>query len=293
MVCLGSSISVSETVTGGTWGSSAPGIASVDLSGNVTGAAVGTANITYSYTNVCGTATSSAFPVTVNSLPSAITGTLTTCIGSTISLSSATGGGTWSTGGAGVATVDPSLGIVTGAASGTETISYTLGCGYISAIVSVNGSPASFTGDSSVCQGSTASLTSVTPGGTWATGNPGIATVAGGVVLGNSAGITSISYTTTCGTVSVAFTVNAAPSAISSVGSSVCEAGTIMYTDATIGGTWSSSDPGTASVDVSGNVTGVLAGVATISYNTGCGTAAIRSITVLAAPQPITGMASL
>lgn len=69
--------------------------------------------------------------------------------------------------------------------------------------------------------------------------------------------------------------------------SSICAGNTTLYTDSTSGGIWSSSNSSIATVDASGNVTGLSVGSAIISYvvTNSCGTAtAIKSITVNAMP---------
>eukprot|EP01035_Chromulina_nebulosa_P021964 gene21964-28436_t len=130
-VCAGSNTTLSTTTTGGTWSSSAAGIATVGSSGIVSGVASGTVTISYTVTESCGSATTTLV-VTVNPSPSAgtITGTATVTAGSTIALSNATAGGTWSSSNTSVATVG-STGVVNGVAAGTATISYnvTSACG--------------------------------------------------------------------------------------------------------------------------------------------------------------------
>lgn len=67
-----------------------------------------------------------------------ITGTFTVCANSTVPLSDATTGGTWSSSNTTNATVGSSTGIVTGVAAGTATISYTVGAtGYVTTVVTV------------------------------------------------------------------------------------------------------------------------------------------------------------
>lgn len=55
-VCPGHSITLSDTVSGGTWSSTAPGVATVSSAGVVSGVSPGFVTISYSVTNVCGTA---------------------------------------------------------------------------------------------------------------------------------------------------------------------------------------------------------------------------------------------
>lgn len=146
-ICAGSSTTLSNATTGGTWSSSATGVATVGSTGVVTGVAAGTATISYTVTNGCGSASTTRV-VTVNPLPGAgtITGTATVTVGSTTTLSNATGGGTWSSGSAAIATVG-STGVVTGVAAGTATISYTVtnGCGSAVATTVVTVNTASLT----------------------------------------------------------------------------------------------------------------------------------------------------
>ncbi len=126
----------------------------------------------------------------------------------------------------------------------------------------------------SVCVGSTLVLGDAFPGGVWSSSDNAIATVdaATGVVTGVSAGAVTISYTVTnsCGatTVTIGITVDAPLSVAAISGpSSVAVGSTITLTDATAAGTWSSSDVLVATVDaVSGDVTGVSTGLATITY---------------------------
>jgi sugar lactone lactonase YvrE len=56
-VCPGFTVTLSNATTGGTWSSSSSSIATVSAAGVVTGVAPGTATITYTVSNSCGTAT--------------------------------------------------------------------------------------------------------------------------------------------------------------------------------------------------------------------------------------------
>src|SRR4029077_15145001 len=104
--------------------------------------------------------------VTVNPLPSAISGTATVCVGSTTTLSDA-GGGTWTSSTSSVATVVSGTGVVTGVSSGTSTITYTLGTGCTTTtVVTVNPLPSAISGTATVCVGSTTTLSDA-GGGTW------------------------------------------------------------------------------------------------------------------------------
>jgi uncharacterized protein YjdB len=264
-VCAGSTINLSTSTAGGTWSSSNTAVGSINTSGMVTGIATGTTNVSYTLATGC----RSISIVTVGAIPAPITGTQSVCVGFTTALSSATTGGTWSSGGAGVASIG-STGIVSGISAGTSAISYTnaIGCVRVS-IVTVNALPSSIIGVSTICVGSTSALTCGSPGGTWASATVGIATVgSSGVVTGNSIGSTNITYTlvTGCKTIT-AVTVSASPAAITGA-TNICIGQTTTFTHPVAGGTWSSSNPALGSVDATtGAITGISAGTPIITYS--------------------------
>jgi hypothetical protein len=67
----------------------------------------------------------------------------------------------------------------------------------------------------------------------------------------------------------------------------ICLGATLQLSDATSGGTWSSSNTAVATVSASGLVTSVSAGTTTISYTTDCGAVATVTVTVNANVTPI------
>ncbi len=73
---------------------------------------------------------------------------------------------------------------------------------------------------------------------------------------------------------------------------SVCAGSTILLADATPGGTWSSSDPSVLTITSGGSATGLLPGVAVITYDVS-GVDATLTVTVDALPAPITGSGSI
>ncbi len=81
--------------------------------------------------------------------------------------------------------------------------------------------------------------------------------------------------------------------AITSVSDSVmCAGGTVLLADSAVGGTWSSGNTSVASVDTSsGNVTGISAGIAPVTYSVGPTCFTVATVTVNAIPDPgsITG----
>ncbi len=127
-------------------------------------------------------------------------------------------------------------------------------------------------------------------GGTWSTSNSFVATVSpAGVVTSTGAGNATITYNvcSPCGgsSASVVVTVNPAPAPLSG-NPNICQGQTNSFSSSPGGGTWSSSSTTIASVDASGNVTGLVLGSATISYtNFGCSATSV--VTVRAAPGAI------
>ena len=308
-VCVGLSTAFSSSGSiNGTWSSSNPSVATVDAaSGAVTGVAAGLATIRYTVSTLtCGSATSSA-DITVNPLPVAgtINGPNSVCVNATINLSSTSSGGTWSSSANSIATVDMGTGAVTGHAAGNATITYsvTTSCGTSTATYSVNVNPlpnaGTISGGLFVCTGSTTSLSSSSPGGMWSSSNTAVATVnpTTGLVSGAGAGTSNITYTVTSGAgcgvaaTSATVTVGDLPNAGAVTGAAtLCGGSTAIFTSSgTGGGSWSSNNVAAATVDaVTGEVTGVAAGSATIIYTVGgaCGSSsASANITINALPN--------
>ena len=291
-VCVGSSITLSDASSGGVWSSSDVTKATVDANtGEVTGVSAGTVQIIYTYTNGNGCSNSVNADITVNALPvvQAITADFVNmCVTSLSQMSDPTPGGTWSSSNTAVATIDPT-GLVTGIAVGTSTISYTVtnsnGCSSAQTInVTVANLPTvqnitTTAPGFEVCTGSTIPLHDATPGGTWSSSNPGVASVSStGVVTGITSGTTIITYTisTNCGqdaSKSQQVTVNGAPSAtISYSGSPFCTtSGPVNVTfNGTSGGTFSSTSGLTIDA-TSGTITPATstAGTYTVTYSIG------------------------
>ncbi|MCW3120595.1 MAG: Conserved repeat domain protein [Flavipsychrobacter sp.] len=131
-ICMSDFVYLTDAVSGGTWSSSVPAVASIDVAtGLLHGIATGSTIITYTSPGGCYV----IFPVTVGTLP--ITGPNIVCVGSTITLTDAATGGTWTSSNTGVATIDVSTGIVTGVSAGTTTITYTTPCGPVTYVVTV------------------------------------------------------------------------------------------------------------------------------------------------------------
>jgi len=242
----------------------------------LTGVSPGTTTITYQETNPCGGVSATA-SVTVLPLPGPITGTTSACVGATTVLSDA-GGGTWVSSNPTIATINSS-GVVTGLFAGTTVISYTLptGCAPATATVTIFPTPAAIGGTPTVCaSGGTTTLTDALTGGSWTSGTTSVATIGigSGTVTGLIPGTTTITYTSANGCIiTTPVTVNPLPAAISGT-ASVCVGATTTLTDATSGGTWSSSNTSQATIGAgTGIASGISSGTPIITYTlaaTGC-----------------------
>ncbi len=305
--CLGTIVTLADGTgtSGGSWVSANPSIATVDATGHVFGASLGTTTITYLVTTAtCGSAYATS-AITINAVPYAgtIAGATAVCRGATTALTDVGGstGGTWTTSSGTVASITPSTGVVTGMLAGTATITYTASttyCGtvYATRTMTVNPLPVAGTisGVDSVCEAASVTLTDAigTAGGIWTSANTAIATVnTSGTVTGVAAGTVLISYTAvtaSCGTATTTFTmrVKPLPSAGTVTGvTSICPGTSTTLTSTVTGGVWTST--GLHTTHTGGVVTGASTGIDTIRYavtNT-CGTTTARTVvTVFTVP---------
>jgi uncharacterized protein YjdB len=284
-VCPGTTTALSDRTGGGIWTSSNTAAATVgSSSGVVAGVAPGTSVISYSFGIGCGVATT----VSVTAGAAVILGTPTLCTSAITTLTDAVPGGTWTSSNTLIATVGIGSGIVAGMSSGTATITYSTlsGC-YPTQTVTVYAVPSAILGSTTICPGSTSTLSDAFGGGLWSSSNTSVASIGSitGVVTGSSLGTSTISYTTGggCGT---AATVTVNPSPGSVLGTlDACIGSTTTLTDATAGGTWSSGNTGVATIAIgSGVATGVAAGTAIISYIIPTGCFATATLTVNPSP---------
>ncbi|PQJ09400.1 hypothetical protein CJD36_019340 [Flavipsychrobacter stenotrophus] len=294
--CPGNTLYFYDSLTtGGTWSSSNTAIATIDPTSGVA-YAVASGTVTISYVSSAGL---SSAPLTVDFVPLPITGTLSLCTSYTTALADATPGGTWYSGDTYIATVDYVTGVVYGVNPGTADIYYSLstGCPVI-ATVTVSGTPAGpIIGPSVVCLGSAITINDSLSGGVWSSSNPAVATVVGtsgftATLTGLTLGTADISYTFAatggCGPISTVLPITVSNTTdvgiIYGTGSvnvgSVINLGETVYT-----GTWSVTPSSLATIDAYGNLTGVSAGAATVSYTTtGCGGVASATFPVTILP---------
>ena len=288
-MCNGSSTLLTDALIGGTWSSSSPVVASVSSGGLVSGADVGTAVITYSAAGCIATR-----EVTVNTTPTSISGVTILCAGDNTALSNGVAGGTWSSAAPAIATIG-STGVVTAVSAGTAVITYALGTGCKATTrVTVNPTPASISGITYLCNGSTTLLTDALAGGTWSSSDVIIAAISsGGLVSGSGVGTATITYSSATGCIATqAVTVNSTPTPISGV-TILCAGDNAVLSDTIAGGTWSSAASAIATIGATGVVTAVSAGTAVITYALSTGCNATTRVTVNPTPAPISGIAYL
>ena len=291
-VCAGSSVVLSDASGPGTWTTSSSTVATVGSStGVVTGVNNGTVRIYYADGNGCAT----SLLMTVNPI-GAITGTFTTCVGSSVNLIDAgSPGGTWVSGSTAVATIGLTSGLVTGVSAGTSIITYTIasGCTRITT-VTVNPGLAPITGTATMCAGSSTTLTDASTGGTWTSSTPSVATInTYGIVSGTNPGTSTITYTTSSCRSTQVVTVNQMPTVIAGP-AKVCTGYSITLSDGVAGGTWSGTNAA-ANVDGSGGTVATISGIATgsvvVTYALGTGCSRTYTVAVNQTPVGISGNA--
>jgi hypothetical protein len=308
-VCLGGSVSLCETLAGGTWSAPLPNgsiVSFVTGTGGcetVNGEAVGVTEIDYCRAGCCATVSFTVNPVV---------GTITSskpdmCACDTATLSAIPGGGTWTSDLTAVADIGSSSGIITGACGtgGIVHFTYTAPGGCTATFtMNVNGYATIF-GPRQVCTGALFNETATggSGAGTWSSSRTSVAiigsatgngTVIGSGVTANGYDSSQICFTTTVGGCTTCFmlTVNPAPPAISGP-TQVCEGFTIALTDAAGPGTWTAINTHAAVGGTTGIVLGQTAGVDTITFYNGGGCTVTHIVTVHPSPAAITGVTDI
>ena len=297
-LCIGSSATLSNGTSGGTWSSSSAAIslgstASAAVVG-ITGASVGSSVITY--TSPLGCVTSSS--ITVNTVPPSITGPTAVCAGQSATLSNAATGGSWSATGA--ASVGSATGIVTGfpiaIGSGTAAITYSLGSGCTTTTTLVINNVSPISGPTAVCSGSTITLTSAgsSGSGTWSASSTAVSVGSGGIVtgmpVGTATGTAAVTYTSPAGC--TAFTTVTVQPQLPIIGSpAMCVGHPATFSNAVAGGNWSRSTYSNVNILASGVATGLVPGTTTIYYTLPTGCMSMLTVTVSASAPPISGTA--
>ncbi|MGL2967295.1 T9SS type A sorting domain-containing protein [Flavobacterium sp. XGLA_31] len=166
-ICIGATTALTDTTTGGIWSSSAPGIATVNTDGVVSGLSAGSSIITYTYTNSNGCSNSTSTTVIVNALPT-ITAPDSICLGNTIQLTPPLGG-SWISNDTTIATVSND-GWATAMALGTVTFTFTdnaTSCSVTTNMVTVPDSPVIIsqpTTNQNICENNSVSLSVMASG---------------------------------------------------------------------------------------------------------------------------------
>ncbi len=300
----GSTQNLTSTVT---WGSSAPGVATITTGGLAKGVKAGASTISATLGGIAGSTTltvtapalvsiavTPANPSIAVGATQQFTATGTYSDGSTQNLTSTA---TWSSSAPSVATIAAG-GLAKGVKAGTSTISAALSSitgsttlTVTPVLVSMAVTPANpsiaagdteqFMATGTYSDGSTQNLTSTA---TWASSAPGVATItAGGLATGVKAGASTISATLNSITGSTTLTVTAAvlvSIAVTPANPSIAVGTTLQFTatgtysdgstqNLTSTATWSSSATGVATISTTGLASAVAAGQTTIEAAVG------------------------
>lgn len=291
-ICIGSNTSLLPS-SGGVWISLNPTIASITNFGVVTGYNSGNARFIYTESGTgCVSDTSAVVTVLAKPLVS-VTGPAFICVGQNTTLIPDSGG-VWISSNNSVATINNN-GIVTGVSQGIVTFTYIQngGCTSLpSTPITINGkSPTNINGPSSICIGNQTQLFPST-GGTWQSTNTNIATVTNsGIVTATGSGKVKFIYTnnsTGCTSDSSSALTVLEPPFVSILGSNSICIGATSQVSPTAGGVWVSDNNNIATINNSGIINGISAGVVHFTFTsltTGCQSTTPIAINVNSAPM--------
>lgn len=286
-LCIGQTSTVTPT-SGGTWTSSAPGVATINNAGLIT--AVSQGSVSFTYTQASTFCPSNPLNATISLKPTvSITGDSAVCIGDTTTLSPTTGG-TWASSNTGIASVTPD-GNVVGVAQGVAFFTFISDAGCSSDAtdgIIVNAPTPVSLPDANICINDTLVLFPAT-GGTWTSTVPVVASVTGATVTGLTAGTAEFIFLDTitgCTSPETAqLTVDPKPTTVL-LDNNTC-VGIAVNITPTTGGTWASSNPAIATITNAGLVTPLAPGKVSFTFtklSNGCDSDPSDSLTVEPGP---------
>jgi gliding motility-associated-like protein len=298
-VCENGSLTVSP-LTGGTWVSNNPSVATITSAGIITIVADG--SVDFTFTDASTTCAATTASVSVFPLPTISASTNDVCLNGSLTLSPNTGGN-WISNNTAVATVVSATGMVNLIDAGSVTFTFTEstnGCSSNSNTVTVNPLPIVSVSSNSVCTDGSLLLTP-TSGGTWISNNTAIATVtSAGIVTIVSSGSVTFTFTdavTTCESITSSVTINALPSVSAANNGPVCDGTTLSLIGGSGGLTYSWTGPNSytstsASPTVSLAANSSMGGVYSLTVSDGtCSNAQSTTVTVNALPSiDVTGV---
>ncbi len=283
VICTDAETTLSP-VSGGSWTSLDPNLATVNDSGVVTGVSEGVVTFLFTETST-GCASDTSDIITVMNKPVLSQATTDLCEGSTTILQPITGG-VWISNNPTVATVGISTGVVTGISQGYVTFTYTdtnNGCSSTSDSIFIHQRPQLAANPPTICVGST-TLLSPSSGGIWTSLDSDIVVVNDSIAVGISSGIVSLRFIDNMfgclNTINIAVSERASAMIIGDT--EICTGFTSQLSPSS-GGIWTSSNASVATVNNEGEITGIGAGTAFFNFtesSTGCNSLPTSSITI-------------
>jgi uncharacterized protein YjdB len=274
--------------SGGIWETLNPLIASINSSGLVTGMSPGIANFIFT-DGETGCMSSISDNITVVSSPVITMSANNICSGNFTYLT-ADAAGTWTSSNIDIATVVLNAGLVTGISPGNAVFTFIRSadfCATISDTLTVNPSPTISAGTTELCVGSTTTLNADSTG-TWTSLDENIVMISGNTAVGISSGFVTVIFTETSSGCENSLLLHVSERAQTNIieTDNICVGLTTQLSPST-GGVWTSSNNSIASVNNSGQVTGISAGTATFIFTetaTGCNSLPTNSVTIKGLP---------